>query len=254
MGSVTVDYWQERKSKKLGSSSYRYRRVVERELRPILDKGEITIPLGNAKGDALVKYRQVHREVEQTLAAAWDEVRGINRPKTARELFQETVERIKALGLNPYRQPTDDDREGVEDDQETRDWIEHSAVVEGIAAKYPTDPETDYPMGVSAEDTRLVRMLNTARPRTPAPTIEDAKKLYLKDRFALNDPKPLERRKDEQRAERAVGYIAKALTRSGQPSWRPQSYCRTRQALERLLPGMAEEIAAKLPLRFVEAG
>lgn len=41
-------------------------------------------------------------------------------------------------------------------------------------------------------------------------------------------------------------------TRSGQPSWRPQSYCRTRQALERLLPGMAEEIAAALPVRFVE--
>ncbi|BCG94170.1 hypothetical protein MesoLj131a_30340 [Mesorhizobium sp. 131-2-1] len=42
--------------------------------------------------------------------------------------------------------------------------------------------------------------------------------------------------------------------RGGHPSWRPQFYCRTRQALERLLPGMAEEIAAALPVRFVEAG
>ncbi|MER8743220.1 tyrosine-type recombinase/integrase [Mesorhizobium sp. M1004] len=210
MSSVIVDYWQERKSKKLGSSTYRYRRVVKPELRSILSKGEITIPLGNAKGEALAKYRQVHREVEQMLAAAWDEVRGINRPKTARELFQETVERIKALGLNPYRPPIDEDEAG-DDDQETRDWIERSVVTDAIAAKYPTDPETDYPIGVSAEDTRLVRMLNTAIPKKPAPTIEDAKKLYLKDRFALNDPKPLERKKDEQRAERAVGYIAKAL-------------------------------------------
>ncbi|MES0061468.1 tyrosine-type recombinase/integrase [Mesorhizobium sp. M0041] len=213
MGSVTVDYWQERKSKKLGRSSYRYRRVVERELRPVLGKGEITIPLGNAKGDALVKYRQVHREVEQMLAAAWDEVRGINRPKTARELFQETVARIKALGLNPYRPPTDADREGDEDDQEMRDWIERSAVVDGIAAKYPTDPETDHPMGVSAEDTRLVRMLNTASPKKPAPTIEDAAKLYLEDRFALNVPGPLAKKKDEQRAARAVASITKALDR-----------------------------------------
>ncbi|TIL50389.1 hypothetical protein [Mesorhizobium sp.] len=211
MGSVTVDYWQERKSKKLGSSRYRYRRVVERELRPTLGKGEITIALGNAKGDALVKYRQVHREVEQTLAAAWDEVRGIKKPKTARELFQETVERIKALGLNPYRPPTDDDEGGDDHHDDTRDWIERSAVAEGIAAKYPTDPETDHPIGVSAEDTRLVRMLHTTRPKIPAPTLEDAKKLYLKDRFAPNDPKPLERKKDEQRAERAVSNIAKAL-------------------------------------------
>ncbi|WP_147377651.1 hypothetical protein [Mesorhizobium waimense] len=84
MGSVIVEHWQERKSKKLGSSSYRYRRVVKPELRSTLGKGEITIALGNAKGDALVKYRQV---VEQMLAAAWDEVRGISRPKSARKLF-----------------------------------------------------------------------------------------------------------------------------------------------------------------------
>lgn len=44
----------------------------------------------------------------------------------------------------------------------------------------------------------------------------------------------------------------KSGMRGGQPSWRPRSYCRTRQALERLLPGMAEEIAAALPVRFVE--
>ncbi|TIL31361.1 tyrosine-type recombinase/integrase [Mesorhizobium sp.] len=213
MSSVTVDYWQERKSKKLGSSSYRYRRVVERELRPILGKGEFTIALGNAKGDALVKYRQAHREVEQTLAAAWDEVRGIKKPKTARELFQETVERIKALGLNPYRPPTDDDEAGDDHRDEMRDWIERSAVAEGIAAKYPTDPETDHPMGVSAEDTRLVRMLHTSRPKIPAPTIMDAKKRYLEDRFALREPSELDRKKDEQRAERAADAIVEALGR-----------------------------------------
>lgn len=80
MSSVIAEHWQERKSKKLGSSSYRYRRVIKPELRSTLGKGEITIALGNAKGDALAKYRQVHREVEQMLAAAWDEVRGISRP------------------------------------------------------------------------------------------------------------------------------------------------------------------------------
>ncbi|WJI48693.1 hypothetical protein NLY44_18640 [Mesorhizobium sp. C089B] len=212
MSKVIVEYWQERKSKKLGSTTYRYRRLVERELRPVLGKGEITIALGKVKDEALAKYRRVHREVEQTFAAAWDELRGIKKPKTARDLFQETVERMKALGFNPYREPTEIDGDEDEDDHGVQDWIERSVVAEGIAAKYPTDPETDYPVGVSAEDTRLVRMLYTSSPKFPAPTLEDAKKLYLKDRFALNEPKPLERKKDEQRAERAVGYIAKALT------------------------------------------
>ncbi|ESX47243.1 tyrosine-type recombinase/integrase [Mesorhizobium sp. C416B] len=210
MGKVTVDYWQERKSKKLGSTTYRYRRVVERELRPILDKGEITIALGKVKVEALATYREVHRRVEQSFAAAWDELRGIKKPKTARDLFQETVERMKALGFNPYHEPTALDED--EDDDGVQDWIERSVVAEGIAAKYPTDPETDYPIGVSPEDTRLVRMLYTSSPKVPASTLEDAKKLYLKDRFALDEPKPLERKKDEQRAARAVGYIAKALT------------------------------------------
>lgn len=40
-------------------------------------------------------------------------------------------------------------------------------------------------------------------------------------------------------------------TRGGFPMWRPRSFCQTREALERLLPGMAGEIAAALPARFV---
>ncbi len=40
--------------------------------------------------------------------------------------------------------------------------------------------------------------------------------------------------------------------RVGANRWRSVSFCRTRAALERLLPGKAEEIAAALPERFPE--
>lgn len=212
MGQVVVEYWQERKSKTRGSLTFRYRRAVDKELRLTLGKGEITIALGKSKVEALAKYRQVHREVERMLATAWDEVRGIKRPKTARELFHETVEQMKALGLNPYRQSVDDQAE-ADDHDDTYDWIMRSAVVDGIAAKYPVDPETGYPLGVSAEDTRLVRLLQTSNPKVPAATVEDAAKLYLKDRFDRTDQGPGAQTKDEQRVARVVRAIAMALGR-----------------------------------------
>lgn len=39
-------------------------------------------------------------------------------------------------------------------------------------------------------------------------------------------------------------------TRNGIPVWRSVSFCRTRNALQRLLPGNADEIASLLPERF----
>ncbi|QDB99518.1 hypothetical protein [Mesorhizobium sp. 8] len=38
--------------------------------------------------------------------------------------------------------------------------------------------------------------------------------------------------------------------RAGPDRWRSRYFCRTRQALERLLPGMAEDIRAALPETF----
>ncbi len=39
-------------------------------------------------------------------------------------------------------------------------------------------------------------------------------------------------------------------TRSGSPVWRSKSFCRTHDALQRILPDKADEIASLLPERF----
>lgn len=42
-------------------------------------------------------------------------------------------------------------------------------------------------------------------------------------------------------------------TRNGSPIWRSRHFCRTRAALEAILPSMASEIVGTLPERFPEA-
>ena len=76
--SMTVEYVQERGKR---SKSFRYRRKVPPALKTILGKGEIVIPLGKTKAEALRSYGEVHREAEAVLAAAWDEANGVKRAK-----------------------------------------------------------------------------------------------------------------------------------------------------------------------------
>ena len=212
--SMTVEYIQERRGRQTKSTSFRYRRKVPQELRAVLGKGELVIPLGKTKGEALRKYGDVHKEAERVLAAAWDEVRGVvrttkgRRASTARELYEQALDRVRELGLNPYRTGSDPD-----DPEDEADLVVRDVLAEQIAAKYRTDPETGYPIGVSPEDTALMRALYSASATRGAPpvTLEDAKKLYLKDRFRKTSPSPLQQKKDEQRAERVIGHVRAAL-------------------------------------------
>ena len=208
---MTVEYVQERVAKSGKSKSFRYRRKVHQSLKAALGKGEIVIPLGKTKADVLRNYDRVHREAEAILAAAWDEANGVKKAKpvpTALELYEQATRRARELlGQNPYGCG-----DGGPDDPEL---VMREVIADQIAAKYQTDPHTGYPVDVSPEDTALVRVLlgSGSSAHTPEPTVEDAKRLYLRDRFELNPPTPVARKKDEQRAERAIGHIVAALGR-----------------------------------------
>lgn len=216
MGTVSEKYLQRRRSKKTGSTSYRYRRAVDVKLRGVLGKGEIVLPLGKTLVAAMKEFPKVHRKVEQMLAKAWRSLKGAavaGGVQTPRETFNEGLKQLQEWGVNPY------EGDGPEDPDDLAEWIKRDVLAEGIAAKYRPAKAYDIglnapdnPEGLSTGDTELVRLLMSSEtPKPPATTLEDAKRLYLNDRFALNEPKPLERKKDEQRAERAVGSIARAL-------------------------------------------
>ena len=45
----------------------------------------------------------------------------------------------------------------------------------------------------------------------PSPTLEDAKRLYLKNRFTKTNPSEKSKKRDEQQADRMVGPVKSAL-------------------------------------------
>ena len=101
-----------------------YRRKVRKELKGILGKGEIILPLGKTDAEVRKKYDDVHARAEAILAAAWDEARGVKKPvaaMSARELFDYTIKSMRDLGFNPYMPEGD----GGPDDLS---WIERDVV------------------------------------------------------------------------------------------------------------------------------
>ncbi|GLQ77322.1 hypothetical protein GCM10007881_08380 [Mesorhizobium huakuii] len=52
----------------------------------------------------------------------------------------------------------------------------------------------------------------------PSPTLEDAKRVYLKDRFTKTNPSEKSKKRDEQQADRVVGHVIGALAMI--PCWR----------------------------------
>ncbi|TIL44948.1 hypothetical protein [Mesorhizobium sp.] len=113
---------------------------------------------------------------------------------TARELFDQATKRLRDLGFNPYRVSSSGD---PDDADEQNDWIARDVVAEGIVKGYPRDKETDHPVGVSSEDRALLTLLTSPGvPDGPSPTLEDAKRLYLKDRFTKTNPSEKSKKRD----------------------------------------------------------
>ncbi|MER9921722.1 tyrosine-type recombinase/integrase [Mesorhizobium sp. M0048] len=238
MVKVTMKYLQERQAKKRGTLSYRYRRPVPGALKEHLGKGEIAVPLGKTLAAATKAYGKVDKEVEKALSEAWDVVNGkaktpkVQPAKTARELFNDAIDRARDLGVNPYRHEDNDsdDATGHEAREQIADSIaeEYRPSYRAAGGAYATAVDDndahergdynarvnpDAPVGITKADAALLRVLMTPDPKSPPVTIVDAKKRYLQDRFALSKPSELERKKDEQRAERAADAIVEALGR-----------------------------------------
>ncbi|WP_119306137.1 tyrosine-type recombinase/integrase [Cohaesibacter haloalkalitolerans] len=79
---------------------------------------------------------------------------------------------------------------------------------EAIIESYPIDPETGDADDMSEEDLQLVRALNNGIPSSPAPTLLDAKRLYLKYKSAADE---IDEKKQKQRSDRVVAHAIEAL-------------------------------------------
>ena len=92
------------------------------------------------------------------------------------------------------------------DEDDARDLL-----AEVTAARYPSDPEDGLPVGLSAFDALTVRALRIPDAPSPAPTLEDARAIYVKER--LRGGTPAEDVKAVQRVDRMMREAKAALGR-----------------------------------------
>lgn len=183
---------------KRGKNEWRYRRKVPLALRPVVGKLEIVRRLGSSEKEAIKAYPKVHQEVERIFATAKNPKKAAESAPvqiSSLEAFKEAQRRLRALQLDPEWTP------GEEDDQE---WIARDVIADQIAKAYPVDDD-GHPVGVSVSDAALLNALAYGgRQKRPEPTIEDARKLYLKDKVRGD-------RKKQLQLDRIIQYIDDAI-------------------------------------------
>jgi len=165
---------------------YRYRRRVPDRLRTLVGRNELVRKLGETEKEALRNYPAVHSRAEKLLLSATKKLKQLHaegfepqfpEPQTALMIRRHAERALRDLGFDPTGTGF-----GLDDGEV--EWVHRSVISEGIAEKYPEDPETGYPIGVAPTDTEIVRMLHSSRPPdAPPPTFDDAARLYVEEKI-----------------------------------------------------------------------
>ncbi|MER0239669.1 DUF6538 domain-containing protein [Fulvimarina sp. MAC8] len=188
---IDVRHIQKRKA------SWHYRRKVPASLRAAIGKREIVLRLAGSEAEAIRLYPSVHAEVERQLAQAAKATPTAvpHEAQTALEMSREAARRVAALGLNPEWTPDDDDAS----EQGGRD-----AIADAVLRRHRKDEYGD-PIGLSqADEAFLSALYRGAAARRPDPTLEDAKRLYEKERVR-------ESKKNKDELERVFKLVAQAI-------------------------------------------
>lgn len=174
---MDVPYLQQR------GNSWRYRRKVPPALKEALGKSEIVIPLGGSKAEALRRYPKASALAERLLA---DAARPSPAPLTPTllELYRAAHGKVEDMGFSRdwTGWDTPDDGEG----------IGRSVFADQIIGRYRLDYD-GHPIGIKPEDIALLHALNAgARDAPPTATLEDARRVYLKEKVGEDEKKRLQ--------------------------------------------------------------
>nr|WP_319391386.1 tyrosine-type recombinase/integrase [uncultured Cohaesibacter sp.] len=175
-------------------NGWRYRRRVPEKLQGALGKSEITRALGSSQEEAALNWPAVHKEVQVLFLKARHSVlsdAGISQPEqtmTPMEMYQNLSLLLKEYGFKAT----------LEDDEDIRQIRDIAADLE--MDRYPKDPETDLPVGLPEYERRKINAIRNGLGERPAPTLLDAKKLYIEERIS-----------DDARKEDNISRLEKAL-------------------------------------------
>ncbi|MCO8143663.1 hypothetical protein NHN26_00365 [Rhodovulum tesquicola] len=153
------------------AGSWQYRRRVPKQVAEVITKREFKKKLGDSKKEALAAYPRFHAEVEREIAKALHQVEhgeAADRGKaTEREAYQVALARAAELAPDGTA------------------WITREAIIERIASRYRQDPETLDPIGATDVDRLTINLVRNGERATarPEPTLEDAKRFYIKERM-----------------------------------------------------------------------
>nr|WP_319514736.1 tyrosine-type recombinase/integrase [uncultured Cohaesibacter sp.] len=184
---------------------YTYRRAVPKHLQSVIGKREFKRSLGHTERDALKAYPVIHNHFLKQERQAEMLLRGKGSEKVSTnselERYERLVQQIEELGFNPYESERDETGQLI--DQAHRD-----VTAEAIIDAYPRDPATGDPVGITEADERLIRSLYSKVPNVPAPTLLDAKRLYLEHKRTSDQ---VDEKKQRQRSDRVIAHAIDAL-------------------------------------------
>jgi len=176
-------------------------------LRERLGKKEIVKQLGSSEKEALSSYPSFHAKIEQIFSGLNQPLAGEEETDTQNmselEAHVQLIKKLRELGFDPYHQKFNS--EGHPSDEAYK-----GKVAEGILDGYPVNENTGDPVGLSEEDAALVRALYSGPRETPAPTLADAKNLYLQEKESAGI-EAADYKKLRQRAERVIGHAIDAI-------------------------------------------
>ena len=210
------------------AGSWHYRRAIPQALREVMGKREQKKKLGSSEQEAIKAYSGAHKLFEAELEVARLELVKRNtvttEPQTTYNAFRKAMEIFIELGFDP-------DATGLNPDDavDEQEALARDVVTEGISQKYPQDPDTGYPIGVSPVDTQLVRLLNSDGEMSPPPvTFLDAVELYIEHKLQNDGADKIK----IQRCRRTAGYATSAWNHN--PQLRKLSYLDGMKVLKHL--------------------
>lgn len=177
-----------------------YRRRFPKDAIPIIGRGEFKRLLGSTEREALRNYPKVNAEFERLVTEARRRVVGssddvatpLDIHRAAERRAAELAHEVVHIG----------GREVSASDPEAADIMRESYL-----SRLPADPETGDPIGGGAVEGRALGILSSGgRLSRPAPTVEDAKRLYVGERVKGD----INERTKEQRVERISAHMKAA--------------------------------------------
>lgn len=176
------------------ATGYRYRRKVPLDLEEHLGIKTFTHPLGRTDKDAGKAFSAAHLLFEQTIAKA-------RREMDDKDLSKLTELEIHARAIRLAREMAQGENGLALTPEEADIQLDH------ILSKLPHDDE-GHPIGTpDIHERALLYIRNQGHLNKPQPTLEDAKRLYIKERVKgdINETAKV------QRVERIMQYMSEAI-------------------------------------------